>query len=742
MYSLDISMAGTARENVRGWLRKNASTKITGTQAHSYMRGSDAAQDGALTWIGIVELAASDAIDVRWDCPTNQTITAAAGAYLHMWEIPASADEIIVEATTGDYNADADFAWDTELYSGTGFSYTTGNTNITSHQNSYNLIFATFSQLVDSTPQRAYPEVQININDNILPSTAGGGYHRNSSTYGFAVTVAGIGVVASGSTIEIHTKPIGAAGALANIAGQFSILDLESIWDYTYEPIIISSDTQVDLLETNIIVNGANFIDSPSGILYIADSTNFASATKVEQSIDSWTDTQIQYDFVQGALLEGLNYLFVYTNSSGISNAYQVNIGQTSYDEVINNLSPDNYWTLQNTYNDSGAGSNDVPMTTDIVNSGGYFVTSPLLSRTSTYSWEIDNILTRRGCADNDDMNLDTHTERTMGGWIQLGDIQQSLSALYKEGGSVNNLAFLTGYGNVLMAQLADTGDDNVQAYSDFKLATGRSYHIMFRFSYDETPKEFRLFIDGVQQSVTDGNPLTSTNLDSHNGDINWGDPDATLEMGGTNVAFAGKTKAQYAYWCTWSKALDKETEIRYKLFELGAKENTIIQSQSDMDEYSGTTIADCPLAFKIYPSASAITMDNITFDDRVSIELQWTAETELVVTLINGTVLDTDKISKIFTGSTVTIISPPLLTLTGLQTNTEVRIYESGTTNEVSGIESTSGTYSDTIYVDYVDIQIVSINYKIVRYNAVDLTGGDVSLPIDQELDRTYFNP
>ena len=104
-----------------------------------------------------------------------------------------------------------------------------------------------------------------------------------------------------------------------------------------------------------------------------------------------------------------------------------------------------------------------------------------------------------------------------MGGWIRITEVQDSFVCFYEEGGGVNNLAFFMGMGGVLVAQLADTGDDNVHAYSDFKLQPNRDYHILFRFDYTGTDR-FELLVDGILQDVTFGNPLTSAggHLDAH----------------------------------------------------------------------------------------------------------------------------------------------------------------------------------------------------------------------------------
>jgi hypothetical protein len=255
-----------------------------------------------------------------------------------------------------------------------------------------------------------------------------------------------------------------------------------------------------------------------------------------------------------------------------------------------------------------------------------------------------------------------------MGGWIMFDGIQQDLGAIYKEGGGVNNFAFITGNGNVLMAQQADTGDDNVQAYSDFRLIPDRPYHIAFRMTYLENPQEFRLFIDGVEMEVTDGNPLTSAgdHMDAHSGDINWGDPDANLETGGTDIAYAGQVHTYMAHWHTWSDnspgtnagALDKTTEIREILFEQGAPADTIITSdteanmQTDLDAEADTTYPDWPCALRIERVTGGgdleLTADNINFDPRGSIDIQWLGKTGETLTWVNsnGGSVDTNKIS------------------------------------------------------------------------------------------------
>lgn len=84
-------------------------------------------------------------------------------------------------------------------------------------------------------------------------------------------------------------------------------------------------------------------------------------------------------------------------------------------------------------------------------------------------------------------------------------------------------------------------------------------------------------------------------------------------------------------------------------------------------------------------------------------------------------------------------------LTLTGLKNPTEVRVFDAGTTTEIGGQETvTSGTFTTQIdagtYPD-VDIAVISLGYQNTRLLGIDMSGGNVSIPVQQVLDRQYQN-
>lgn len=86
-----------------------------------------------------------------------------------------------------------------------------------------------------------------------------------------------------------------------------------------------------------------------------------------------------------------------------------------------------------------------------------------------------------------------------------------------------------------------------------------------------------------------------------------------------------------------------------------------------------------------------------------------------------------------------------PTLSLTGLKNPTEIRVYDAGTTTEIAGQESvTSGTFSwvyDPEAYPLVDISILALGYKNTRLTGIALGYTDVTIPVQQQLDRQYGN-
>ena len=81
------------------------------------------------------------------------------------------------------------------------------------------------------------------------------------------------------------------------------------------------------------------------------------------------------------------------------------------------------------------------------------------------------------------------------------------------------------------------------------------------------------------------------------------------------------------------------------------------------------------------------------------------------------------------------------ILTLTGLQSNSEVRVFSAGTTTELAGVENSGTTFAANISASSVDIVIHSLAYEYQKIEGAD-TSANLTLPIQQRVDRNFRNP
>ena len=92
-------------------------------------------------------------------------------------------------------------------------------------------------------------------------------------------------------------------------------------------------------------------------------------------------------------------------------------------------------------------------------------------------------------------------------------------------------------------------------------------------------------------------------------------------------------------------------------------------------------------------------------------------------------------------TGATTTVNVLTTLTLTGLQSNSEVRVFNAGTTTELAGVENSGTTFTANISASSVDIVVHSLGYEYLKIEGAD-TSSNLTLPIQQRVDRNYRNP
>lgn len=688
-YGLDLSTTGTGREDVVGRLT-NAGTELVGSTSFCYLRGIDGCQDGALSWGGILDLPAGADVDMRWSAPLSATITAAAGAYLKMWRLPAAADVAIKEATTGNYAAADPFVWDTLPFIDTdSFTATAGSSNIDVDQTDYILAFANFHQNAPDSGQRIYPEARFKVNTVVNAEGVAGVYHRNSGGSGIvSLNVAALMQVPGNASIEVQTVETAASGTMTNDSAQFAILSLESIFGpYAFPPSIsgFNGGTNAFLWGAeNVLIAGTDFgAVQGTGRVEIWDDES--GTTKVTQTVDSWSDTSIQIDTVRGSLPDDTTVYIVVVGDGGVESApFPVSVGLLGYSSAVDGLLMDHLWRLNNDYLDSGDTGPQRDMTVGVVGGGAF--TTNVICEDTTHCWHINGTTVRREISDSENMNItNTLRRRTIGCWIQLNGTQKSFGAIWKEGGGVQNLAFLTGLGNVLLAQLADVAGsrDNVQAVSDFRLTPSRPYHIAMRYDQDDSPDaRFELYVDGALQTVTDGNPMTINIFDTHSGDVTWGEPDNNLETGAVDVDYPGQEDTYMSYFFTVSEnssgihdgALDPDDDIRDILFRRGAIPNTTISSDTQANMQTAldavSSIPDWPLGIRVESPSSGsdltLTADAITIDDRTTDHIEWRGSGTLTIINRNGSNIDQSKCWSA-TGGMIVVQEEVDLTLTVL---------------------------------------------------------------------------
>ena len=595
----------------------------------------------------------------------------------------------------------------------------------------------------------------------------------NMETHGDIVSVTGLTGFTLGETLYTNTydnaQQLVAYDLDAGVAGVKDLGDwiwtnngtaLSEYTTYTIALIFdpaIKVETQplfINTGDTNITITGYGFEGTQgTGKVELGDSPVYASATKVTQSIDSWSDTSIQFDAVTtGMPSNGFLYIFVTNDSGDISGGAVSYIGNKPYyDEVLTMANaPDIYCRLNNDYTDENGTYPFGNLTTGSVG----FQAIPL-ANDSTHSWAANDAGSRTEMVNNYLTNItSTHSERLIAMRIQLPEVFLAPTGIWEEGGGVNNIYFITGFGNTLLANIADSNASpafKVQTFSDFKLTVGRTYHIAVKFI---GATEFSMFIDGVKMAVVTGDLGTDTTMSTHSGGLSIGKPDSTLDTGGTDIQYPSGTDLLIADWMTFSggnSGLPADSVIRETLFELGAiatdeiDVDTEANMQIDIDALADTAYVDKPLPLKINKvtgnGSFALDFDNITFDDRCSMHVQFLGTAGETLTIINSNGSNTT-LADCSTpyGGTIVIVNPYSVTIAGAKTGSNIQIYDSSNDNLLGTTASSSGDYILTVEAANIDIHIIHDDYKIVQKLDVSITS-DSYIPVVQEDDYVYHN-
>lgn len=95
------------------------------------------------------------------------------------------------------------------------------------------------------------------------------------------------------------------------------------------------------------------------------------------------------------------------------------------------------------------------------------------------------------------------------------------------------------------------------------------------------------------------------------------------------------------------------------------------------------------------------------------------------------------------YTGNTVTFVSSIQVTLTGLQINSEVRVYKTSDDSVVDGVEDSGTSFAwSAPQGTSVYIVIHHVDYEYIRITGYTVPSSPTSIPIQQREDRWYSNP
>ncbi len=399
-----------------------------------------------------------------------------------------------------------------------------------------------------------------------------------------------------------------------------------------------------------------------------------------------------------------------------------------AYSTDIDALSPDHRWAFDGSVGTDAVGSADATMTSTVASTA---ICEDVTNCAQTNAIAGDRMtlgsITTIGNA--------AHSRKAIGGWFAVSAVNPHPVRIYGEGDADPTFQFVMGFGNNLM--LETVASSVVKQVYGLALAVDRAYHIYGELQGDGYSDILVLYIDGVlQQSIVFGATTLTTR-----GTAEFADPAGTVGVGGDTVLLQAPVNGSYNQWASWTdKTLPTATEIREELFEKGALPTTTITNQAGLDALADTVRGNTPLSILVNVAGSiSLTADNVTFDPLCSIHIQYNGTGTLDWTNSNGS---NASIGSTTSTGTINFLNPYQLTLTNLDNPTEIRVYTQGTRTEVAGQEDViSGTFSDTISVSAVDIQVVSLDKKIIRFDNL-VMDSDKSINVQQFDDRNYRNP
>jgi len=142
------------------------------------------------------------------------------------------------------------------------------------------------------------------------------------------------------------------------------------------------------------------------------------------------------------------------------------------------------------------------------------------------------------------------------------------------------------------------------------------------------------------------------------------------------------------------------------------------------------------------HPAAGEFTYDNLQFSGN-DYDINNSSGGDVTIYNTNGANASTYENTA--GGSTTIPAAVYTIEFTGLQANSEVRIYKDSDDSEIAGTENSSTTFSHNYeYSEDIPIyvRIHHIDYEWVTFEDLVLSNSNQSIPIQQRFDRNYSNP
>ncbi len=388
---------------------------------------------------------------------------------------------------------------------------------------------------------------------------------------------------------------------------------------------------------------------------------------------------------------------------------------------------------------------NDIIGTLNFVDSGGAF-TGPQICEDAATSY-VTNGTGDNALAASDPSVQDVVADYCYALWFETTAIQQPPTRVFGDGGQTVNNSFFLGFGNSVVCE-ADCDPDVVQVGSGTAIVANRPYSLVLVFrDIGGGSSQLEFYLDGVSQGTAD---IADTSSTGRGGFRIGGVTDTTsYTIGGSAFQLVSPVNGYYAMVATLTGVnVPTSAEVRQELFEKGALPGLVIASdteanmQTALDAVASTVRANEPLNIRIEAVTGDgtlnLTADSITHDPLASIHVQYMGTGTLNYTNTNGA---NASIGSTPNGGTINFVNPAVLTVTPLIAGSEVRFYEAGSTSELAGVESSGTSFASSVSSSSVDVVVHNVGYLNIRVNGVDMSSGDVTVPISQVFDRQYEN-